>query len=139
MKTSWVVFVFVATASLVACGVGDSSPCAPFETIAADSAFGRELEDLKDECAADGATCPEDGYIGIQDAYCIAREYGLGQGLTGMEGDLVYHNALRAIVWNIRITTEVPSSPGDETRGDGITIDAWSGNVEESWRWSEVP
>ena len=70
-------------------------------------------------------------------AACVATAAGLQQGLRDVQASLTYHVGLRRIVWQVQNVTS--ASIDGRSSGTGITIDAVTGEVLDSFGWSATP
>lgn len=91
------------------------------------------------ECvgAVEDRVCEPKAVLGIDAAECVALAAGLSSGLHGLQASLTYHFGQRRIVWNVRNVTS--ESPGGGSRGEGLTIDAVTGELLDSFGWSATP
>ena len=95
--------------------------------------------DASDECmgTVERPWCNPDDILGIDAAICIALAAGLGEGLHRPTADFTYDSASRRIVWNVQnVLSEVPDVGNS---GEGVTIDAVTGEVLDSFGWTEQP
>jgi len=85
----------------------------------------------------DGHDCSADGFCTTDAAMCIAKVYGLEQGVTDWTVGFLYRSKFNTVVWNIQNTTS--SSPNGASEGNQLTINATTGELLENMGVSTIP
>jgi hypothetical protein len=91
------------------------------------------------DCAGAGqegaAACDVDRFISVDAALCIARARGLGEGLKGLSGSIVYNHRHGRVIYTVKNTLK--DDPGD-AGGEHLAIDAITGEVLDRGGWAAV-
>jgi len=89
---------------------------------------------IQDECVADDNPCPGT-FISRDAALCIAELEGLEEGIAEWTASLVYNYSYHRPIWAVDNTTYEDEC---ESRGDGLAIDAVTGEVLDSYGWNSI-
>jgi hypothetical protein len=81
------------------------------------------------------ASCEASAFMSVDAALCIARANGLPEGLSGLQGSLVYNGQFRRVIYAVENTLH---KAADRAGGDTLAIDAISGAVLDRGGWESI-
>ena len=141
------VLALAAAIGLAGCGDDDGDPATAAECIAEysvaggyDHASDNGGADVPELVAAEAAD--DDHAFDIADlitreaAICVAELQGLAPGLEEWRASLVYHYTHQRPIWNVENVLEYVSD--SDQSGDGLAIDALTGEVLEQYSWQVI-
>lgn len=94
-------------------------------------------EDIAEECAEDGEPCDAGAFITRDAALCIAEAEGLAEGIAKWRANLVYNYTFRRPVWAVQNTT-LDDPANCEKEGEGVMMDAETGEVLDRYGWNQI-
>lgn len=94
------------------------------------------IDDLEAQCDEAGSPCADTIVVTRDAAECIAQADGMEEGLEGRYADLIFNHAFNLPIWAV---SNVLTSEGAEASGDGLSIDAATGEILERSQWQRMP